>query len=193
DNTKALKGTIIDWITPKDQHLDPPLHRNIKSTRGFNHPRTGRLLCPAGLNWDDPDIQAKLKTGEIQVTSNQWPIFIYANFTYDYGNPWQGLLHSNLLVQAYKHISLLPSSVDSSTEFRATRSSNTCLHGMSRVTHCSILYIATQVCFALLSQSVFSRTGTVTDLEGFFNTIMESLQDTNDIEETNDLLAWWDL
>lgn len=53
DDTKSLKGSILDWITPRGQSLNPPLARNIKSDRGFNHERTGALLCPASLNWSD--------------------------------------------------------------------------------------------------------------------------------------------
>jgi len=53
DDTKSLKGVILDWITPEGQHLEPPLSRNVKSNRGFNHDRTGCLLCPAGLDWSD--------------------------------------------------------------------------------------------------------------------------------------------
>lgn len=53
DDTKSLKGSILDWITPRGQYLNPPLARNIKSDRGFNHERTGALLCPASLKWSD--------------------------------------------------------------------------------------------------------------------------------------------
>jgi len=53
DDTKGLKGIILDWIAPKGQPLDPPLARNIKTDRGFHHDRTGYLLCPAGLNWSE--------------------------------------------------------------------------------------------------------------------------------------------
>ena len=55
DDTKSLKSVIIDWITPPGQSLDPPLARNVKTSRGFNHDRTGFLLCPAGLNWADTE------------------------------------------------------------------------------------------------------------------------------------------
>jgi hypothetical protein len=54
DDTKGMKSAIIDWITPKGQTLTPPLNRRIKSDRGFNHERTGALLCPAGLDWSVP-------------------------------------------------------------------------------------------------------------------------------------------
>ena len=53
DDTKSLKGVVIDWISPRDGPLQPPLSRNIKTTRGFNHPVTGSLLCPAGMDWND--------------------------------------------------------------------------------------------------------------------------------------------
>jgi hypothetical protein len=29
--------------------------RNVKADRGFHHERTGALLCPTGLDWDDPE------------------------------------------------------------------------------------------------------------------------------------------
>ncbi|EDR13217.1 uncharacterized protein LACBIDRAFT_308823 [Laccaria bicolor S238N-H82] len=45
DDTKSLKGAILDWITPKGQALQPPLSWNIKHDHGFNHKRTGSLLC----------------------------------------------------------------------------------------------------------------------------------------------------
>ena len=53
DNTKGMKCTIIDWITPKGQTLNPHIPHNAKSTQGFNHECTGALLCPAGYNWSN--------------------------------------------------------------------------------------------------------------------------------------------
>jgi hypothetical protein len=54
DDTKGMKAAIIDWITPKEQTLTPPLNRKIKTDWGFHHERTGALLCPAGLDWSVP-------------------------------------------------------------------------------------------------------------------------------------------
>ena len=53
DDTKSLKGPILDWIVPVGQSLNPPLARSIKMDRGFHHEHTGALLCPAGLDWSD--------------------------------------------------------------------------------------------------------------------------------------------
>jgi hypothetical protein len=50
---KSLKGVVLEWITPRDTALHPPLSQSIKTNRGFNHPVTSALLCPTGLMWND--------------------------------------------------------------------------------------------------------------------------------------------
>jgi hypothetical protein len=55
DDTKSMKGAVLEWITPRDVPLNPPLSRNVKTNRGFHHSATGVLLCPAGADWDDPE------------------------------------------------------------------------------------------------------------------------------------------
>jgi hypothetical protein len=42
--------------------------------------------------------KAKLKSGEIIVTGDQWPLFLYADYHYDPEDPWNGLFRSALLV-----------------------------------------------------------------------------------------------
>ena len=80
--------------------------------------------------------RAKLINGKIQVAGDQWPVFLYADFSYDTEDPWNGLLHSGLLVsvrspfflcfftdsfhKAFKHTFTSPSFVDQ--EPKATRS-----------------------------------------------------------------------
>lgn len=54
DDTKSLKSAIVDWITPRGEHLSPSIARNSKVERGFGHDTTGALLCPAGMDWSDP-------------------------------------------------------------------------------------------------------------------------------------------
>ncbi|KIJ58642.1 hypothetical protein HYDPIDRAFT_102277 [Hydnomerulius pinastri MD-312] len=189
DDTKGMKGAIIDWITPKGQSLNPQIPRNVKSGRGFNHKRTGTLLCPAGLDWANNETRLKLVNGQIQVAGDQWPVFLYANYTYDAEDPWNGLLCSGLLVSAFKHIFTSPSSVDQ--EPKATRSGNARIHGMRVVTKASIAYVATQTRFALTSAQVFSRTDLVTDSERFYTSIIELLDDPDEKDEVNQLLTWW--
>ncbi|KAG2112776.1 hypothetical protein DEU56DRAFT_759593 [Suillus clintonianus] len=189
DDTKTLKSAVLDWISPKGEAIQPPLHRNSKIDRGFNHKLTGSLLCPAGLDWSDPQIKEDLRSGEMSVCGDQWPIFLYAHYVYDHEDPWSGLLRSRLLVCAYKHVFTSPSSVD--REPKATRSGNARLHGMNCVTMASIAYIATQVRFALSSSSVFSRTDTTTDSETFYHSLLDLLEDPEESKEVDELLTWW--
>jgi hypothetical protein len=63
DDTKGLKGPILDWIVPTGQTLNPPLARNVKVDRGFHHERTGALLCPAGMDWSDPEYDFDIMSG----------------------------------------------------------------------------------------------------------------------------------
>jgi hypothetical protein len=58
DDTKSLKGAVLDWITPRGQPLNPPLSRSVKVDRGFHHERTGALLCPVDLDWSNHEFVA---------------------------------------------------------------------------------------------------------------------------------------
>ncbi|TEB22934.1 hypothetical protein FA13DRAFT_1640577 [Coprinellus micaceus] len=190
DDTKSMKSAIVDWITPPRQVLQPPIPRNIKTDRGFHHERTGELLCPVNLDWNDTKIRRDLKSGQLSPAGDLWPRFLYRGFEYNSKDPWEGLLRSSLLVMAYKHVFTSPSSVTGGAS-KATRSSNARIHGMEQVTIPSIAYIATQVRFALSSQAVFSRTDLITDSEFFYNLIIELLEDPDEEVETAELLKWW--
>ncbi|KAG2090030.1 uncharacterized protein F5147DRAFT_658289 [Suillus discolor] len=154
DDTKTLKSAVLEWLVPRGQPLIPPLSRNIKSDHGFNHEVTGRLLCPAGLDWSNVETKQSLKSGETAVHGDQWPMFLYAGYDYDPDDPWKGLLRSEILTF----------SVDK--EPKATRSGNAYLH-------------------------VFSCTDMVTDSENFYHSILDLLEDPDEIEEVTDLMTWW--
>jgi hypothetical protein len=114
DDTKSLKSAILDWITPRGQALTPALSRNGKIDRGFHHERTGALLCPADMDWSNVEcvrgmsqnplltvairVREKLRNGEISISGDQWPIFLYHGYNYNKDDPWNGLFRSSLLV-----------------------------------------------------------------------------------------------
>ncbi|KAG6916133.1 hypothetical protein DXG01_008324 [Tephrocybe rancida] len=189
DDTKGLKGAVLDWITPPGEDLNPRLARNIKSDRGFYHPCTGALLCPVDLDWSNEETKTKLRSQEINTVGDQWPTFLFHNYHYDVEDPWNGLFRSHLLVTAYKYIFTSPSSVDK--EPKATKSGNARIHGMTRVTQASIAYVATQVRFALSSTATFSRSDLVLDSERFYLSILELFDDVDEQQEVNDLVNWW--
>ncbi|TEB31337.1 hypothetical protein FA13DRAFT_1754812 [Coprinellus micaceus] len=190
DDTKSLKSAVVDWITPKNQYLNPPIQRNVKTDRGFHHERTGELLCPVNLNWKDEKIRRDLETGKIIPSGDLWPRFLYQDHQYNPTDPWKGLLRSALLVKAYKHVFTSPSSAYGD-EVKATRSSNARIHGMTSVTPASLAYVATQVRFALSSSATFSRTDTITDSEYFYNLIIDLLEEESEALEVAELLQWW--
>jgi hypothetical protein len=89
--------------------------------RGFHHDTTGALLCPTSLDWDDPafaslvhahfhdsslffSVRDQLRSGELTIPGDQWPIFIWADQKYDPEDPWKGLLKGRLLVSVSFHI-----------------------------------------------------------------------------------------
>ncbi|KAG0705277.1 hypothetical protein DFH29DRAFT_980969 [Suillus ampliporus] len=157
----AARGEDTKSLKPGEAVV-PPLSRNSKTSRGFNHPLTA---------------------------GDQWPLFLYAKEAYDPEDPWDGLLRSRLLVNAFRHVFTSPSSVDK--EPKATHAGNARLHGMTTVTSASVAYVATQIRFALCSSSVFSRTDTITDSETFYHSLLDLLEDPDEHMETTELLLWW--
>ncbi|KAG5633240.1 hypothetical protein H0H81_009560, partial [Sphagnurus paluster] len=117
-------------------------------------------------------IQTKLRSGELSALGDEWPSFLFHGYIYDPEDPWNGLFRSSLLVKAFKHIFTSPSSVDK--EPKATRSGNARIHGMTHVTLPSI------------------ASDMATDSERFYNSILDLFEDTEEQEEVNDLLRWWD-
>ncbi|KAG6912168.1 hypothetical protein DXG01_016779, partial [Tephrocybe rancida] len=87
-------------------------------------------------------IKQKLQRGELLVSGDEWPVFVYHGYTYDAEDPWNGAFRSQLLVKAFKFVFTSPSSVDKDP--KATRSGNARLHDMTSVTPASVAYIATQ-------------------------------------------------
>ncbi|KAH6912311.1 hypothetical protein BKA70DRAFT_1423020 [Coprinopsis sp. MPI-PUGE-AT-0042] len=172
DDTRALKSA--------GGGLDYPSWRNA-----------WELLCPATMNWQDSGIRERLRSGELVPTGDQWPLFLFQGHKFDPEDPWKGLLRGPLLVNAFKYIFTSPSSVER-TDHRATRCSNSKIHGMSAVTIPSIAYVATQVRFALTSTPVFSRSDTITDSEKFYNSIITLLEDPEEQAEVKVLMRWWD-
>ncbi|KAG6904683.1 hypothetical protein DXG01_008119, partial [Tephrocybe rancida] len=150
DDTKSLKGAVIEWITPKGQPLNPPLMRNVKIDRG---------------------IKQKLQRGELLVSGDEWPVFVYHGYTYDPEDPWNGAFHSQLLVKVYKFMFTSPSSVDKDP--KATRSGNARLHDMTSVTPASIAYIATQIDGRIPAA------------------VLETFMDPDDADEVAKLIDWW--
>ena len=53
DDTKGLKGGILDRTILNRQSLHPPIAHNIKIDHGFNCKPIGALLCATDMGWSD--------------------------------------------------------------------------------------------------------------------------------------------
>ncbi|KAF8219237.1 hypothetical protein L208DRAFT_1342013 [Tricholoma matsutake] len=62
---------------------------------------------------------------------------------------------------------------------------------MTRVTTASLAYVATKICFALSSSSVFCRSDTLTDSERFYESVLDFLDDPEEQDKVADLLNWY--
>lgn len=49
----------------------------------------------------------KLRSGELEVPGDQWPVFLYSGNVYDVEDPWKGLLRSSLLVSVGRPLPFL--------------------------------------------------------------------------------------
>lgn len=63
----------------------------------------GLMLSTSFPFWSLQDLTSvrtkeKLRSGEITVSGDEWPIFLYRGYTYDPEDPWNGLFRSDLLV-----------------------------------------------------------------------------------------------
>ncbi|KAH8981631.1 hypothetical protein EDB92DRAFT_1952984 [Lactarius akahatsu] len=148
-DANGIKSSIglwpcINWepAFPRSRHL-----------MGFNHLTSGQLLCPVTLDWDNTNVREQLCRGVQDVTAADLPYFLWPKGAFEIQDPYKGFLRSDLLVMAYKHVFISPSSAKVAN--RSTRGGNAALHNISWVTFESVAYIATVVRFALSNDPVF--------------------------------------
>ncbi|KAJ3523461.1 hypothetical protein NMY22_g11433 [Coprinellus aureogranulatus] len=192
DDTRSLKSAVIDWIALPMESLSVLTSHGIAK---LNVVSTTTSLVPSSAQQAQIGVtkrkdRSALRNKELIAGGTDWPVFLYQNEKHDPEDPWRGLFRGRLLVKGFKHVFVSPSSAEDTD--RATRAGNARLHGMTRVTPASIAYIATQVRFALSSASTFCRTDKEGESELFYHSILEVLEDPDEVEEVKALLAWWD-
>ncbi|KDQ59825.1 hypothetical protein JAAARDRAFT_192282 [Jaapia argillacea MUCL 33604] len=194
EDTHKLKRAVIDWL---GDDVQPHISRTRKEGRGFNHSATAVQLCPAELPYSE-EICIQLREGKCEIDGEpvsglDWPVFVFAG-RYNPHRPLEGLFQGNFLLKGYKMIFIAPSAVDSDgNDSRATRAGNAALHNMTHVTPASIAYVATQVYFALSSQTIFKKDNVVTDSMRFYNGILDFFDNPKFAVCAKEILAWWDM
>ncbi|TFK25883.1 hypothetical protein FA15DRAFT_549324, partial [Coprinopsis marcescibilis] len=191
DDTKGLKKGVIEFLND-DAPLDPYVHPGEKSSRGFAHPRLGQLLCPISKDWNNETHRKELIEGTQTPGPEDWPLFLFENQEFNREDVWAGFLKNEYLVQAYLWVFICPTAARKSKKsIKATKQGNAQIHGMTSVTIASIVYIATQVRFALTNAEPFSRSDRVTDSQSFYQSLYRFLDNPDYHEEVDDLLKWW--
>ncbi|OSD02394.1 hypothetical protein PYCCODRAFT_399878 [Trametes coccinea BRFM310] len=163
DDISRLKDRIIRLA--KIQDCDS---LESKTSRGFKHPQTGRLLCPVNLldKFDeDPEKFCRMirdrKEGRPRVGSGDYPAFLYDMKLYVPGKLKPGFLKSKLLVDCAKVIFLGPSSTTTPGSDLAMKTKGKppiCRKmNMREVDICSIIYIAILARFCLNGQTEWAK------------------------------------
>ncbi|KAI0065196.1 hypothetical protein BV25DRAFT_1913815 [Artomyces pyxidatus] len=178
-----LNATIIPWMNkgisgsrsddayrlklavPKYASADPnnpekylAISAESKDGRGFKHERLGRLLCPARdvARYDEDTARARqdILRGDIRVTGNRLPTFIYENEEYDPDDMMKGAFRGAYFINCYKDIMTTPSSVrdGDSDSSKGHKKDNAELAGMTSVNVESAAYMLMQGRFALTDE-----------------------------------------
>ncbi|KZV69075.1 hypothetical protein PENSPDRAFT_548035, partial [Peniophora sp. CONT] len=170
---------------------DIPYPKTGRHRAGFEHPVCGGLLCPVLLDWETN--AEKLRTGLITVYADDFPAFLWPEGKYNPEDMFVHFLQGELLVTAYKHIHLGPSTALGLS--RATRPGNSQLHNISTCTLEGVTYIVVLLRFVLSDQLTFSMGGAEPQgktwcLREFYNAILDTLLELPK-EQVDRLLLWW--
>ncbi|KAH9917800.1 hypothetical protein B0H21DRAFT_827680 [Amylocystis lapponica] len=199
----AIKSAIFKW-----HHFEPPVHIEAKHLRGFNHPQFGRMLCPAGYDWNDSKVREALCNGSkaYPAGSTDWPVFLWENEHVDNDDLHVGFLRSTWIVKALQYILLGPSAANpkndnesDTTKNKANRSRSrkprASIHGLRRITTGAIAYGAAQASTEFLGNNleIFG----VGDSAGKFNygkfhhSLVKEMDEGMQPAEREGLLDWY--
>ncbi|KAL1939912.1 hypothetical protein VTO73DRAFT_9612 [Trametes versicolor] len=199
DDTRSIKIAVVEWLADDLKAAGVTLNPKTKPQRGFLNEVTGRLLCPVVLDYDDPSIRSLLESHQATidgepVNGSDWPNFVFDQQGLNPAQPWVNFLRGRLIILAFRHIFISPSSALGDDELegtRGTRTGNAALHGMMSVTPGSIIYAATHVHFALSSAAVFNKNNQNNDTVVFHRALVAFFEDPLFAAPVADMLTWW--
>ncbi|KAG1733431.1 hypothetical protein EDB19DRAFT_1911569 [Suillus lakei] len=167
NDTSKLKALISEWVN-REFKPDHPVDPNDKHSCGFTNDVCGRLLCPAEIDWNNPEFEITRRDHIVMDLS--FLAFLYDKYTTNPDDLEEGLFKGKILLQGYKAVFTSPSSAkdiegngdgaDVIRNNRLAKKSSTDVKvkkhvvqiiKMRKVTPRSIAYITCQVRFTLSS------------------------------------------
>ncbi|KZP33887.1 hypothetical protein FIBSPDRAFT_1035853 [Athelia psychrophila] len=188
-DVSSFKAAINRWAT-----FDPPYDHSHKAYMGFRHQMCGQLLCPASMDWSNPEIKLGLANDTIKAQPDDFPRFLYLDGQVSDDDVFQGFLKGDLLVKGYMHLMRAPSLATSGGMGESgNRRGNAALHDIQNTNMRSIVYTAVLIRFALSSQANFTIGGSPGKWPygQLYREIMEVCEMMPSAQR-RDLLIWWD-
>ncbi|KAJ7600002.1 hypothetical protein C8J56DRAFT_909330 [Mycena floridula] len=212
---RELASALGNWLNNSKQANLKPVPAFLpydRHNRGLQHDVAGFLLCPIQQDWSNPEIRAKIRAGELKLTTFYCRVF-YPNGKGDPQDVSAGFLKSRLLVEAAKFLLTSPSSTshdadnasdeenNSPPSKKAKRSSKATrgtvaqiLNMENKMTPRMIAYIAVMVHCSLTDMPQWSEHYNGISYEQMYNFIVDLFEDCPDADakkEADTLLKWW--
>ncbi|KAI0309440.1 hypothetical protein OF83DRAFT_1179622 [Amylostereum chailletii] len=160
EDTSKLRDMIPGCIARAMECPLEPWVGHAKGMRGVNHPVLACFLCPAHdierYDVDPFEGRKMLRDGRIKMNPTRLPIGFYKDFKYDPGHPDDGLLESDVLLQAAQLIFTGKSTLDKGTPPDGARGILK-RFGIKKVNSHMIAYIGTQVRFSASSSETWTQ------------------------------------
>ncbi|KDQ25010.1 hypothetical protein PLEOSDRAFT_1067686 [Pleurotus ostreatus PC15] len=195
-NDSSSVGNKLNYFLADVKATVPQELLDEKSTRGFNHTWTGRLLCPrrmlAKFKQDPDAFIAKCNPGPRKILHSDWPTFLYANHDQDYDrdNPEEGLFRNVVLIRILRHLLIGPGAA-LRPEQKQTRRSNARIIGATTVNAYLIAYAACLARFMLNNSKEWDHTDFQFDVSAFYDRIINYFDSGKDDDNVIELLAWF--
>lgn len=201
DDTARLKAMTLTFM-PAPVLTDMPESllnsAAAKQERGWHHLRTARMLCPMALlsefDSDPNTFSRKVRDGEIAISGDAFPLFLYDLSAFDPDDDEAGLLRGEILLKGARAVFSGPRSADKTTPGRETGGRDPLVDIYSdrwlEVTPENIAYIAVLTRFSLSSQQTWTAADGNFDGRLLFDEIVALFEDPTS-QWCKETLAWW--
>ncbi|KAJ7362454.1 hypothetical protein DFH08DRAFT_1073607 [Mycena albidolilacea] len=178
EDANTLKKFVPDFINADPGvALDPPISKSSKVSRGYHHPVTARLLCPAKKSPTNETCEAILN-GIIKVTGRMFLRFFYPDdWVYEEGGLMERLFEGHFMVRIAKCIMQGPSQALKAPGAHRGNRGNAAKIGARHITPRLMGYFGFQAVFSISSLETWQQVDGNFDYEQFYWMIVSLFDD----------------